>query len=139
MKSIEENIKNIVISQGVKLYDIENRKQNGNHYYTVYITSKDGISLDLCSKISKLISPLLDVDNPYGGKYFFEVSSPGLERKLKTKEHFLFTIGELVYVKTNSGSIAKGELLSANEDKIVVDDKTIFYSEIKIAKTYLQW
>ena len=97
--NLEEQIKLIVENSGLKLYDIVTTKEHERNIFRVIVTSKDGVNLDKCAEISRLISPILDIDEPMGGKYNLEVSSPGIERKLKKPEHFIASIGELVKVK----------------------------------------
>lgn len=141
--SIEESIKLAVESQACNLYDIVRVKENNRDIFRVVITAKDGVSLDKCAEISRLISPLLDVEEPIYGKYFLEVSSPGIERRLKKIEHFIASIGELVRVKTNELDVIEGELIFADEAKISVktDDSSfdIEHSEILSAATYYKW
>ncbi len=55
-----------------------------------------GVTLDDCEAVSRLLSPILDVEEPVSGKWFLEVSSPGLERKLTKPRHFALSVGELV-------------------------------------------
>jgi ribosome maturation factor RimP len=92
--SLNSTIKTVVENEGFELYDIELVNDCDNMVYRVYITSPNGINLKDCSKISRLISPLLDVEEPVKGNYFFEVSSPGIERKLKNIQHCKASIGE---------------------------------------------
>ena len=87
--NLEEQIKLIVENSGLKLYDIVTKKEHERNIFRVVVTSKDGVNLDKCAEISRLISPILDIDEPMGGKYNLEVSSPGIERKLKKPEHFI--------------------------------------------------
>ncbi|OCL88303.1 ribosome maturation factor RimP [Arcobacter porcinus] len=142
--NLEEQIKVIVENSGLKLYDIVKLKENNKDIFRVVVSSKDGVNLDKCADISRLISPLLDVEDPIYGKYFLEVSSPGIERKLRKTEHFIASVGELVRVKTNGLAVYEGELVEANEDKISIkfedNEIEIFeYSDILSASTYYKW
>lgn len=107
--NLEEQIKLIVENSGLKLYDIVTTKEHERNIFRVIVTSKDGVNLDKCAEISRLISPILDIDEPMGGKYNLEVSSPGIERKLKKPEHFIASVGELVKVKNIETDLFKGE------------------------------
>ncbi|MEO1958909.1 MAG: ribosome maturation factor RimP [Nautiliaceae bacterium] len=131
-------IKNIVEDNGCELYDIAIEEEMGHKFYRVYITKPGGVSLNDCAAINNLISPIFDVEEPIKDKYFLEVSSPGVERKLTKKEHFQKSIGERVKVNTTDGKL-KGTLTYADEEKIKVDDKEIKYEDIKKAKTYVDW
>ena len=54
----------------------------------VYIDGPKGITVDDCEQVSRQVSALLDAEDPIGGRYTLEVSSPGLDRPLRTAEHF---------------------------------------------------
>ena len=141
--SLEESIKLAVESLGANLYDIVSAKEHDRNIFRVLVTTVNGISLDKCAEISRMISPILDVDEPMGGEYILEVSSPGIERKLRKKEHFLASIGEKVKIKNFATEVFKGELIFADNEKIVVKtefgDDEIKYDNILAAATYFEW
>ncbi len=141
--NLEEQIKLIVENSGLNLYDIVTTKEHERNIFRVVVTSKDGVNLDKCAEVSRLISPLLDIEEPMGGVYNLEVSSPGIERKLKKKEHFLASIGELVKVKNYATETYKGELILADEEKITIKtefgEENIAYDDILSAATYFEW
>ena len=141
--SLEESIKLAVESLGANLYDIVSTKEHDRNIFRVLVTAENGISLDKCAEISRMISPILDVDEPMGGEYILEVSSPGIERKLRKKDHFLGSVGEKVKIKNFAMEIFKGELISADNEKIVVrtefGDDEITYDSILAAATYFEW
>ena len=141
--SLEESIKLAVESLGANLYDIVNAKEHDRNIFRVLITAENVISLDKCAEISRMISPILDVDEPMGGEYILEVSSPGIERKLRKKDHFIASVGEKVKIKNFAMEIFKGELISADNEKIVVKtefgDDEITYDSILAAATYFEW
>ncbi|NPA82296.1 MAG: ribosome maturation factor RimP [Epsilonproteobacteria bacterium] len=141
-----ETLKSLVENCGVELYDTEVVTENGRKIYRVYITSKDGISLDKCEEVTKVISPILDTNPPIEGQYYLEVSSPGVERKLRSIENFKASIGELVKVQTHENEKIKGKLLKVDEDdKILIREeksgelKELDYEDIEKARTYYKW
>jgi len=141
--SIENSIEKIVASHGAKLYDIEIAKEFDENIYRVYILKDGGVSIDLCTDISRDISPLLDVEPPMSGEYRFEVSSPGIERKLTKPQHFINSIGEKVKAKILGGKKTKGTLIDANEDGIKIENKDgieeFNYDQLGTVKTYFEW
>ncbi len=138
-------LKQLIKDKGMELYDTEIVNDEGRTIYRIYITSKDGVSLDKCSQITKIISPILDIDPPVNGEYTLEVSSPGIDRKLTKIEHFKNSIDELVKIKLLSGEKLKCKILNVeNYDIIVYDkeskeDKKIPFNDIIKAKTYFEW
>ncbi len=138
-------LKQLIQDKGMELYDTEIVNDEGRTIYRVYITSKDGVSLDKCSQITKIISPILDIDPPINGEYTLEVSSPGIDRKLTKIDHFKKSIGELVKIKLISGEKLKCKISSVENSDIIVydkgskEDKKIPFNDIIKAKTYFEW
>ncbi len=136
---LNEIIKNIVEDNGCELYDIEISEEGGNKFFRVYITKPGGVNLDDCEAINNLLSPIFDIEEPFKDKYFLEVSSPGIERKLTKKEHFQKSIGERVKLTTDEGEKIKGVLKSFDGENIEIGDKKVPFEKIKKAKTYVDW
>lgn len=141
--TLEESIEMTVNGCGVELYDITTAQEHDRNIFRVFITSKEGVSLDKCAEVSRLISPLLDVEEPLNGKYNLEVSSPGIERKLRKLQHFKASIGDLVRVKDYDKNILKGKLLEVDNNEIKIEtehgEEIISYDEISAASTYFEW
>ena len=141
--AIIDDIENIVNSYGAKLYDTEIVKENDDTIFRVYIVKDGGVDIDLCVDISRDVSPLLDIEAPVSGEYRFEVSSPGIERKLTKPKHFKNSIGEKVKVKILGEGKLKGTLKSANDEGIEVETKdgveSFNYNQLGTVKTYFEW
>lgn len=139
-QDLQIKIQKLIESFDCKLYDIATLKENDNQILRIFVTKKPSISLDDCQEISLALSPLLDVEIPESKSYFLEVSSPGIERTLKTKEHFCDAIGELLKIKTFTKEEFKGKLLAVNGDNLELENKiTIPLDTIKKAQTYFIW
>ena len=141
--SLESDIKSLVSTLDVAIYDITTVSENGETIYRVLITAKGGISMDKCVEVTKMISPLLDVTAPVKGDYRLEVSSPGIERKLKTAKHFEGSVGENVKISNLANEVFKGELLSFKSGVITVKtengDDSVKLDEVYKASTYFEW
>ena len=83
--------------QGVEIFDIEFL---GKHKILLRVTldKEEGITLDECEKFSKSFVSLLDVEDPISGSYTLEVSSPGLDRPLRSLKDFEKNKGKLVRI-----------------------------------------
>ena len=81
-------IEPIVTGLGYEFVGIEYNSHHTNGLLRVYIDSENGIMLDDCSKVSHQLSGMMDVEDPIPGNYRLEVSSPGLDRPLFTRESF---------------------------------------------------
>ncbi len=141
--AVIDDIEKIINSYGAELYDTETVNENGETIFRVYIVKEGGVSLDLCADISRDASPLLDIEAPVRGEYRFEVSSPGVERKLTKPKHFKHSIGEKVKVKVVGEGKLKGVLKNADDEGITVEskegDKSYKYSQLGTVKTYFDW
>ena len=140
---LEESIEMTVKGCGLELYDIVTTKDHDRNIFRILVTAKGGVSLDKCAEVSRLVSPILDVNEPMGGIYNLEVSSPGIERRLRTVQHYKASVGELVKVKDVATEVFKGELLSADDEKLVIKtefgEENIDYDSILSASTYFEW
>ena len=142
---LEESIKLAVEGCEVELYDIQQTKEHKINILRVYISHKDGVQLDKCAHVSRMISPLLDIEEPMNGKYTLEVSSPGIERKLKTLNHFKCSVGSSVKIKKYSSEKIKGEILSVSDDGIITlmnqdnCEESINFDDILSSSSYYNW
>ena len=85
---LEAKIENLIKSLECELYGIDILKENDSKILRIYITKSPQVTLDDCKEVSLVLSPLLDVELENYDNYFLEVSSPGIERVLKTMVHF---------------------------------------------------
>ncbi len=115
----------IAKENGCYIYDVEYVKEGGDRYLRVYADKEDGgITIDECEIISRSLGEKLDEINPIKENYILEVSSPGIERKLKTPEHFNKYIGETIdvglYKAVNKSKVFIGKLENYVDGKIIV-------------------
>lgn len=110
---------------GCYIYDVEFVKEGGIYFLRVFADRDGGIDLDTCEVISRALSDVLDAKDPIKQNYYLEVSSPGIERKLKTKEHFDRYIGETVdiglYKAIGGSKQLTGTLLGFEDGVIAVE------------------
>ncbi|MBM3672821.1 MAG: ribosome maturation factor RimP [Actinobacteria bacterium] len=109
-----------------------------------------GVDLDAITATTEALSPILDHDPAaeavLRGAYTLEVTSPGLERSLRTPDHFRRAIGTTVSVKTGAGADAqrrRGTLVGADDASLDLDvDGTrehIAYADVIQARTVFEW
>lgn len=115
----------IADSLGMSVVDAEFKKEGGKQFLRVYIDSADGIGIDDCEKFSRLFSDEIDAADPIEKEYTLEVSSPGIDRKLKKEREFRHYIGREVDVKLYKqiGGVKEftGILKDYNDGTAVVD------------------
>ena len=135
---------------GLELYDVEYVKEGKDWVLKVFIDKvwedkEEYISLEDCEKVSRFLSEKLDETDPIEQNYFLEVSSPGLERVLKSEKDFLKYIGSMVeislYEPLQGHKKYDGVLVDYGDGKIVLKDdkeKELVLSFDKVAKTKLK-
>lgn len=141
--NLEESIEIAVQGCGAQVYDIVTTKEHENNIFRVYVTAPDGVNLDKCAEISRMISPILDIEEPMNGNYNLEVSSPGIERRLKKPQHYKASVGDKIKLKDYEKNVIKGELLFADDNEIKIKtehgEEIVTYDEISSASTYFEW
>ena len=146
LESLEVIAKTACTKCGVGLYDLEVINTQHGKVLCVYITKVNGVNITDCSRVAKELNPVLDAqENLIDGAYTLEVSSPGLERPLKFKKHYMSAINEQIKV-THSINEKKesviGKLIEVNHDFVVLEDGedtiNIPFHNIKKARTCYQ-
>jgi ribosome maturation factor RimP len=85
---------------GLTIWDVVYEKEGAYWYLRVFIDKEDApVGMDDCEKMSRPLSVALDEADPIADSYILEVGSPGIERKLKRKEHFDKYIGKDVKIR----------------------------------------
>lgn len=98
-ETVKEAIQPIVSELGYRIWDITYAKIGADYHLEITIDSDEGIEISDCEKVHRAIDPVLDEIDPIEGFYYLEVSSPGVERELRTDEHISLSLGEKVEVK----------------------------------------
>jgi ribosome maturation factor RimP len=122
---------------GAELVDVE-VKQGRTQHVRVIADKPGGIDLDTCAQVSSELGRMLDVDDPVPGRYMLEVSSPGLDRPLKTPADFRRNVGKQVKVVMAKEQF-EGIIEEVREDVVVVSGRETSYEDVKRAKLVLPW
>ena len=100
LDKIKIMIEPILQINDVYLDDLEYVQDQGEWYLRIFIEKNEGfLDMDTCVAVSEAISQKLDEEDPIKGEYYLEVSSPGVEKPLKTFEQVKASIGKYVYAK----------------------------------------
>jgi len=113
----------------------------------VTIDHADGLGTELLTKATRMISHEIDLQDPIASAFTLEVTSPGVERPLRTPAHYVRSIGENVAIKLKPNAEKlrrlKGELTAADDDGITIandnGDHTLSYEQIAKANTVFDW
>ena len=146
-KEFEKIVLPVVQDLGYILYDVLYVKEGADWYLRLFIDHENGIDLEICEKVSNLVSDKLDEVDPIETPYILEVSSCGLERHLRDENHYKAAIGKDVElrffktienVKSVTGTLEKFEndiIKVKSEDK----DYEINIKDISSAKILYNW
>jgi ribosome maturation factor RimP len=114
----------------------------------VTVDRPEGVDMEAVSRASKVVSGVLDEPHRDGGDvvpgtYTLEVSSPGIERPLRTPEHFRRFLGREIVGRTLPGATGErrfeGTLESADDEGVVVAGRRLAYADIERARTRFVW
>jgi len=137
---VSELVEPLLEARGAELYDVV----LGGATLQVLVGGK--VDLDALAALTREISAVLDDADPMPDRYTLEVSTPGLERTLRTRHHYEGAVGEKVKVKTNPGTEVRrieGVLTAADDDGFVIDTGTeqrrLSYAEVERARTVFEW
>lgn len=130
--------------RGCELYDVE--YESG--VLRVSVDADGGIDVDTIGELAKLISDILDEKDPIpDSKYLLEVTSPGVERKLRTPAHFQKQVGETVAVKlrapVDGERRLQSKLVSVDENGIEIEHAgatlKIAFDDLESARSVFDW
>lgn len=141
---LTEPVSEICSKNGAYLYDMEMVKEGKNQVLRIYIDTNEGIKIDECEAISRLISQKLDELDIINTAYNLEVSSPGVERKLKTPFHFDLAMGKKIEISLYSPIDGEksfvGELKGHDDKSVTIivngEEKKVEKEKISNSKIY---
>ena len=143
---LAEALSPLLAAHGLDLVDVE---LHGSEL-TVFVDRQGGVDLDTLGEATRAVSAALDEIDPLPGRYTLSVSSPGLERRLRTPAHFVRAIGEAVTVRVQGGTSDvhrdRGTLEAADEAGFTLvgpdlpdGSLRISYGEVERARTIFEW
>jgi ribosome maturation factor RimP len=97
--TLRDRLASLVNGMGYEFVGCELQRQGRGAVLRIYIDNESGIKLDDCSRVSRQVSAVLDVEDPIQGEYTLEISSPGLNRPLFEIAHYLKMMGSRVKLK----------------------------------------
>ena len=124
-ETVREAIEPTVAELGYTIWDISFAKVGADYHLEITIDKPDGIDINDCERVHRAIDPILDECDPIEGFYYLDVSSPGLERELRTDAHIAASVGMRVEAKLFAPKDGiksfRGKLLSFEGDQITVE------------------
>ena len=136
----------VVTDVGLELVDVEMK----SGVLQVTVDREGGVDLEALTVANRAVSAVLDEVDPIPGRYSLEVSSPGIERTLRTPTHFAKAVGTTVSVKTRpqvpGERRRRGILVAADDDGFTLDVEgadgepvRLAYGDVDRARTVFVW
>jgi len=144
----EALVRPVVEGAGFELFDVTfGGGVGGRPILRVTVDRDGGLDLDTIAALSDKVARRLDLENFGEGRYELEVSSPGIERPLKTPAHFARAIGSRVRIKTDQpvgdARVHDGVLIASDEERIELEidgsRRAIPVAAIRSARTVADW
>ncbi len=141
---VKEMLQPLIEERGLKLVDVE-YITGGKPVLRIYVYNPEGTSIEDCEWISRRIGALLDVEDLIPVSYILEVSSPGLDRKLKNKEEYEIFKGRDVKIVTKEPvegkNVFEGVLKGLEGDNVIIQEngEIIKIPLEKISRTNLEF
>lgn len=140
-------IRPVVERAGLELVDVVFGREQGRKILRVTVDRDGGVDLETISTVSEQVSRRLDLEGFDPGGYALEVSSPGIERPLRTPGQWARAVGERVQVRTRTpidGSRHwQGELVAADDEAIVIatsgGEQRVPLDEVRSGRTVADW
>lgn len=122
LSKLKNEVDSFLKSMGYNLYNLEIVKENKDKILRIYIDKPEGVVIDDIVLATKKLNPFIDELDPIEDAYMMEVSSPGAERELRTKEAIEHAIGRLVYLETFTQKL-EGDLVAFDSDMLTLSIK----------------
>ena len=123
-RQVEELSESLVVAEGMELVDLEYRREGPRWMLRLFIDKEGGVTIDDCARISQELGDLLDVKDIIPQAYVLEVSSPGLNRRVRKKEDFARFVGHKVQVWLVTPQDGRrkivGDLIGVEGEEVVV-------------------
>lgn len=100
LEKLKPLIENTAMRYGAIPLEVDFSKENGKWFLRIFLYKEDGVTLDDCENVSRSLNPFLDELIPI--KFYLEVSSPGLDRKLKSDKEYIIFQGKIIDLKLKS-------------------------------------
>lgn len=146
MSATETKVRNVVepiiTNLNYKLYDVIYEKEGSDNYLRIVIDNDEGISINDCENVNNAIKDILDEEDIIKNQYMLEVSSPGLERRIRNDEHLEQALNKEIEVRTFKSGVITGTLVKYDDKTVTVQNEienVIDKKNISKMKTVYNW
>jgi len=128
-QSVIDIIGPVLRDENLDLVDVEFKKEGRSWYLRVYIDKEQGLTVEDCQKVSHQIADLIEIEDVVSRQYILEVSSPGLDRPLKSEKDFLRNKNRRVQVTAfapvRGRKNFRGVIKTIRDQSLVLDEEGV--------------
>ena len=150
LAAVERAVAPVVAAAGLDLYDVQLTGSGRATVLRVLVSGPGGIDLDRVASVAEQVSTVVDgaeIAGALPAQYALEVSSPGLERPLRTPAHYQGAVGETVSLKRRAGAVnerVRGVVRAADDSVVTLESEggelsTVAYDDVISARTVFEW
>jgi len=143
---LEHKISEILDSYEYDVVEIRTEERKRFSIIKIFIDKDGGISIDDCSKVSRIVNDMIEEDNLLNRDFRLEVSSPGLHRPLHTVRDFQRQLNkniQVIYQEDNKTQTVEGKLVTVSEDSLILQQQkrsfALSFDKIIKGKVVLPW
>ncbi|KAA3616044.1 MAG: hypothetical protein DWQ05_09815 [Calditrichaeota bacterium] len=141
-----EIVKPLIDNKNIEFVDLEIKGSQNNPVICIYVDEVGGIPIKKCVSISRELNQIIETENIIKSAYRIDVSSPGMDRPLKTERDFARNIGRFIKIDYQLNEVKHerdGEIVSAESEYVIIKKNEeiheIFYESIDKALIQIKW
>lgn len=137
---IEEVILPVLRDHGLELVDLEWRPRRPRGVLRVYVDKPGGVRVDDCERLSRELGDVLDASDLMDAGYDLEVSSPGLDRLLRSEREYRWAVGKRLRCWLVGGGEVQGRLDAVDVTRLVIEQggERVMVARAEIARARLE-
>lgn len=118
---IEEVVEPVLRDHGLELVDLEWRGHRPRAVVRLFVDKPSGVAIRDCERVSREVGDVLDASGLIADAYDLEVSSPGLDRQLRTEREFQWAVGKPVRCWLVGGQELQGRLAAVTAERLILE------------------
>jgi ribosome maturation factor RimP len=147
LEAVRAAVEPAVAALGCGCYDVELVGKGDARTLRLTITREQGVDLETITEVTRAVSPIIDDTDTGSGPFLLEVSSPGIERTLRTPAHYAGANGEQVSIKYHTatgpqrvhGTLVASDESSCDVESVDGERVTIAFDDVTQARTVFDW
>jgi ribosome maturation factor RimP len=120
---LEDVVQPVLQAHGLELVELDWRGQGPRGILRLFVDKAGGVGIQDCERVSRELGDVIDASGLIGGSYDLEVSSPGLDRPLRSDREFRWAVGKAVECWLAGGERVAGRLVESTPERLILVDE----------------